>query len=188
MRRLLVVVVLVLVAAVAYRSLGSAETGTGTLTLPQPAPNAGERVRGFEAETADGERFRLKEEGVYVLTFWSLYNEGASKSRPGFEDLANEYAGSGTEFAVVYVNNAPREEAEVPYAVLQDRNGKLASLYNVKHVPRLFLVRDGVVQLVQNGYHDDNEEALRAELTEVLAEDREQDRAREQREERRNTA
>lgn len=188
MRRLVVVAALVLIAAVAYRSFGSAETGTGTLTLPQPAPNAGERVQGFTARTADGGEFRLEEEGVYVLTFWSPYNEGAAKSRPGFENLANEYAGSRTRFAVVYVNNAPEGDTEAPYAVLQDRSGKLASLYNVKHVPRLFLVRDGVVQLVQNGYHDDNEEALRAELGEVLSEDREQDRAREQRQERRNRA
>ena len=186
MRRLVLVVALVLIAAVAYRSFGSAETGTGTLTLPQPAPNAGEKVQGFAAETVDGEEFRIKEEGVYVITFWSTLNEGSTRSRPGFEALVNEYAGSGTRFAAIYVSGAPEEEA--PYAVLQDYNGRLASLYNVKHVPRLFLIRDGIVQLVLNGYHEENEKALRTELTEVLAEDREQEEAREQRRERRNDA
>lgn len=172
MRRLVIVVVLVLAAAAAYRSLGSAETGTGTLTLPQPAPNAGERVQGFTADTVDGETYHMKEEGVYVLTFWSTLNEGASQSRPGFEDLANEYAGSGASFAAVYVSSAPEDEADAPYAVVQDYKGRLAPLYNVKHVPRLFLIRDGVVQLVQNGYYEDNESALRTKLSEVLAEER----------------
>jgi hypothetical protein len=167
-----VVLVLVLAAAVAYRSLGSAETATGTLTLPQPAPNAGERVQGFTTETLGGGTFRMKEEGVYVLTFWSTFNQGASQSRPGFEDLANEYAGSGASFAAVYVSSAHEGEADAPYAVVQDYKGRLASLYNVKHVPRLFLIRDGVVELVQNGYYEDNESALRTKLAEVLTEER----------------
>jgi hypothetical protein len=189
MRRLLIVFAVVMVAAIAYRSLGSAETGTGTLTLQQPAPNAGEQVRGFAAETVDGESYHMKEEGVYVLTFWSTLNQGASQARPGFENLANEYAGSSADFVAIYVNSAPQDDAETPYAVVSDHNGKLAARYNVKHVPRLFLVRDGVVELVQNGYYEDNEDVLRTKLSEVLAEEREQQEARERRiEERRNDA
>ena len=170
MRRFFVVFVVVLAAAVAYRSMGSPETGTGSLTLPGPAPNVGESVPGFTAETVDGETFKLSDEGVYVLTFWSTLNQGAARARPGFERLSQEYGDSGASFAAVYVSNTPELERDAPYTVLRDPTGKLTSLYNVKHVPRLFLIRNGTVKLVQNGYYEENERHLRQTLEEVLPE------------------
>ena len=168
-KRLVVVVLLVLVAAATYRSFGSAETGTGTLTLPQPAPTVGTRAPEFTAETAQGGTFRLSDEGVYVLTFWSTLNEGSNDAQPGFARLAREYEDDGVSFAAVYVNSAPRHD-DVPYAMLQDGTGTLTSpgMYNVKRVPRLFLVKDGHIELVQNGYYEgydkDLEEALKSAL------------------------
>jgi len=55
--------------------------------------------------------------------------------------------------------------------VLQDPSGRLTSRYNVKHVPRLFLVKDGVIELVQNGYYEENEEVLERALEDALAKD-----------------
>ena len=46
----------------------------------------------------------------------------------------------------------------------------LASRYNVKRVPRLFLIEDGTIQLVQNGFYPGNEEQLEDELARVLEE------------------
>jgi thiol-disulfide isomerase/thioredoxin len=165
-RRLIVVFLVVLVAAGSYRSFGSAETGTGTLTLAQPSPTVGERAPEFTAETADGETFVLSDEGVYVLTFWSTLNVNSNDAQPGFEQLAREYD-DGASFAVVYVNSVPRGE-DAPYAMLQDATGKLTSIYNVKRVPRLFLVKDGNIELVLNdyyeGYEEDLEEALKGAL------------------------
>jgi thiol-disulfide isomerase/thioredoxin len=165
-RRLIVVFLVVLAAAGSYRSFGSAETGTGTLTLAQPSPTVGERAPEFTAETADGETFVLSDEGVYVLTFWSTLNVNSNDAQPGFEQLAREYD-DGASFAVVYVNSVPRGE-DAPYAMLQDATGKLTSIYNVKRVPRLFLVKDGNIELVLNdyyeGYEEDLEEALKGAL------------------------
>jgi thiol-disulfide isomerase/thioredoxin len=165
-RRLIVVFLVVLVAAGSYRSFGSAETGTGTLTLAQPSPTVGERAPEFTAETAEGETFVLSDEGVYVLTFWSTLNVNSNDAQPGFEQLAREYD-DGASFAVVYVNSVPRGE-DAPYAMLQDATGKLTSIYNVKRVPRLFLVKDGNIELVLNdyyeGYEEDLEEALKGAL------------------------
>ena len=169
MKRLALVVVLLLVTAVGYRSFGSAETGTGTLTLAQPAPVPGENARTFAVKDSGGGIFELTDEGVYVLTFWSTLNQGSDLSRPGFDRLAREYGGPRVAFAAVYVNSIPEERA--PYAVLQDYRGRLTSLYNVKRVPRLFLVKDGEVQFVQNGYFEDNEKLLEAELRDTLAEE-----------------
>jgi thiol-disulfide isomerase/thioredoxin len=170
-KRLIVVFILLLVVAGLYRSFGSAETGTGTLTLAQPAPTVGERAPGFTAETAQGDTFSLSDEGIYVLTFWSTLNESSNDAQPGFARLAREYEDDGASFAAVYVNSAPKHE-DVPYAMLQDATGKLTSpgMYNVKRVPRLFLVKDGYVKLVLNGYYEGSEEDLKEALEGALEE------------------
>jgi thiol-disulfide isomerase/thioredoxin len=167
-KRLIVIFLVVVVAAGSYRSFGSAETGTGTLTLPQPAPTVEDPAPTFTAESIGGKPFTLSEEGVYVLAFWSTLNEYSNEAQPGFARLAEEYDDDGVSFAVVYVNSTPRDE-DVPYAMLQDPSGKLTSLYNVKHVPRLFLVEDGYIKLVHNGYYEGNEEDLKEALKNALA-------------------
>lgn len=162
-----------LVMAVGWRSYGSPETGTGTLTLPQPAPNPGEQAPTFSAPTVGGETFALKDKGVYVLTFWSTLNEGSSEAGPAFARLAREYSDSGVSFAAVYVGNMPGQPEEAPYTLLRDVSGRLTSLYNVKRVPRLFLIENGRIVLVHNGYYEDNEKYLEEELKELIEEKQE---------------
>jgi thiol-disulfide isomerase/thioredoxin len=164
---LLVVVVLVLAASAAYRFYGSPETGTGNLTLPQPSPNPGERAPIFKAALRDDEEFELSEEGVYVVTFWSTLNMATNDARPEFGQLARDYEDRGVSFVAVYVNNVPELEKDAPYTALGDGSGELTALYNVKRVPRLFLISDGRIELVQNGFQPDNEE-LRVELDRFL--------------------
>lgn len=165
MRRLVLVILLVLLAAFAYRSFGNAETGTGTLTLAQPAPNKGQSAPNFIATGIDGETFRLKDKGTYVLTYWSTLNKGSAESRPDFSQKAKKYGDKGVTFAVVYVNGAPKEDENAPYVVIQDSAGRLASLYNIKRVPRLFVIQDGRITLAQNptfeGAENDFSTALR---------------------------
>ncbi len=170
MRRLIVIFCFVLAAAVGYRSAGGETTGTGTLTLPQPAPNAGEEAPIFEAREAGGDPFALSEEGIYVLTFWNTLNKDTAQARPEFAELARAYSDEGVSFAAIYVDSVPELENGAPYAVLQDSRGVLTSLYNVKRVPRLFVIEDGTIQLVQNGFYPENEEQLEDELAEVLEE------------------
>jgi thiol-disulfide isomerase/thioredoxin len=167
LRRLIVVSLLVLVAATSYRSFGSAETATGSLTLAQPAPAPGDRAPEFTTKTAAGERFTLTDNGVYVLAFWSTLNVNSNKAEPGFKELAEEYDNDEASFAVVYVNGAPKDY-QAPYTLLRDTNGKLTSRYNVKRVPRLFLIKNGDVELVLNGYYDGSEEDLKDALQEAV--------------------
>ena len=167
MKRLIVVSLLVLVAATAYRSFGSAETATGSLTLAQPAPAPGDRAPEFTTKTAGDERFTLTDDGVYVLAFWSTLNVDSDKAEPGFKELAEEYDNEEATFAAVYVNGAP-EDYRAPYTMLRDTNGKLTSRYNVKRVPRLFLIKNGTVELVLNGYYDGSEEDLKDALKQAV--------------------
>lgn len=171
MKRLAVVVCLVLVAAVGYRFTGGEETGTGTLTLPQPSPSKGERAPLFAAPEANGGGdFELSDRGVYVVTFWSTLNKDTAQARPELDRLTREYEDQNVRFAAVYVNSAPEGEKETSYAVLQDGSGVLASRYNVKRVPRLFLIEDGTIALVQNGFYPENEQQLEDELARIVEE------------------
>ena len=49
-----------------------------------------------------------------------------------------------------------------------DGSGELTAMYNVKRVPRLFLISDGEIRLVQNGHYSENEKRLREELDQIL--------------------
>lgn len=171
MKRLLVVAFLVLVASTGYRTYGSPETGTGSLTLPQPAPNPGEKAPVFEAPRQDGGSFELSKQGIYVLTFWSTLNKDTADARPELDRMARDYEDEGVSFAAVYVSNVPESEQDAPYAVLQDSSGELTALYNVKKVPRLFLIDNGTIELVQNGYYLENKERLREELDRILSDE-----------------
>lgn len=170
MRRLLILGVLVLVMAVGWRSYGSPETGTGTLTLPQPAPNVGEAAPEFAASPVNDETFRLDDRGTYVLAFWSTLNQGSYRSRLELSELAQKYSDTGISFAAVYVNNPSGDYSEAPYTVIMDPNGRLTSLYNVKRVPRLFLIDNGRVEFVYNNYHEENQKLLEDRITQLLSE------------------
>jgi hypothetical protein len=170
-KRLVVVFFVVLAAALFYRSFGSAETGTGSLTLPQPAPNVGDHAPGFRVESVDGRDFVLSDQGVYVLTFWSTLNRDSNEAVAGFEDLAKRYEDDGVSFAVIYVNSAPSDD-DVPYTMLLDSTGELVSKYNVKRVPRLFVVEDGTIEYVQDYYYEGYEKSLREAIDQALAKEK----------------
>jgi thiol-disulfide isomerase/thioredoxin len=170
-KRLAIVFVLVLTTALVYRSFGSAETGTGSLTLPQPAPNEGDNAPAFEVETVAGRDFELSDHGVYVLTFWSTLNKDSNEAESGFEDLARKYDGDGVSFAVVYVNSAPNDE-HVPYTMLLDSTGELVSKYNVKRVPRLFVIKDGTIEYAQDVYYEGYDKDLKVAIQESLTDEK----------------
>lgn len=171
MKRLAVVAVLVVAMALFYRSFGSPETGTGNLTLAAPEPNIGSAARTFTATDVEGNRFELSDEGVYVLAFWSPLNQNSNRARPGFVEVAREY-GEEASFAVIYVNGA-RRDVDAPYDRLHDPTGRLASRYNVKRVPRLFVVRDGVISWAVDEYYEGYEKDLGQKIEEATTEKQE---------------
>jgi thiol-disulfide isomerase/thioredoxin len=172
-KRLAIVFFVVLATALIYRSFGSAETGTGSLTLPQPAPNVGDNAPTFDVKTVAGREFELSDHGVYVLTFWSTLNKDSNEAEPGFDDLARKYEDDGVTFAVVYVNSAPNDY-HVPYTMLLDSTGELVSKYNVKRVPRLFVVENGTIEYAQDYYYEGYEKELEEAVDEALTDEKDQ--------------
>lgn len=168
MRRLAAVAFLLLALALAYRFLANPETGTGNLSLAAPEPNVGSSVSNFKARDTDGGTFELTDKGVYVLAFWSTLNRNSNQARPRFIGLAREY-GDEASFAVVYVNGALEDE-DAPYDRLHDPTGTLASRYNVKRVPRHFVIRDGEISYTLDTYGSNYEKVLRQEINAALEE------------------
>jgi peroxiredoxin len=168
MRRLMVVLALVAALAVGYRLYASPATGTGSLTLPPPAPIPGQDAPNFTAERQGGGIFSLSERGTYVIAFWDTLSYYSKQSKPYFRKLAENYSGDGARFVVVYVDNPPEDEVgSLPYEVVWDRNGRLASFYNVKRVPRLFIVKDGTVRMTYDDFSPEGYEEVRKTLEEV---------------------
>ena len=168
MRRLIVVLVLVVVFAGAYRHYGSPTTGTGTLTLPPPAPAPGDDAPAFSADRV-GQRgaFVLSGQGTYVVAFWSRLSLNSERSEPHLRRLAEDFGGENVRFAASYINGPPEVAGTRPYAVLRDGNGRLASLYNAKRVPRLFVVKDGTVRLTHDGFPPEGYAEVRETLEEL---------------------
>ena len=178
MKRLVVVAVLVLALALVYRPIFDEGTGTGNLTLAAPEPNVGSSVSNFEARDTDGGNFELTDDGIYVLAFWSTLNRNSNQARPQFVELAREY-GDEASFAVVYVNGALEDE-DAPYDRLHDPNGTLQSRYNVKRVPRTFVIRNGEVSYVLDefslrDYSEDYGKFLRQGIADTVEEQAKED-------------
>ena len=173
MKRLALVAVLVLVGSLLYDEFASPETGTGSLTLAAPEPNIGSTAKNFTARDVEGQDFELSDSGVYVLAFWSPWNQSSNRARPGFVEAAREYKEEAS-FAVVYMDGE-REDRDAPYDRLYDATGRLASRYNVKRVPRLFVVRDGVISWVMDEYYLGYEEDLKQEIDDALAQKSKED-------------
>jgi hypothetical protein len=169
MRRLILVLALVLILAAAYRYIGPPATDRASPTLPGPAPNVGASVPTFTHERYDdGGTFDLSDQGIYVLTFWDTLNRDSNRAQPYFDLLARDFRGAGVHFAAVYIGDPPRQDGDLPYTVIQDEDGSLAAKYNVKRVPRIFVISDGRVYAVQNNFLPENYELLREVLQELV--------------------
>src|SRR3954447_17221603 len=111
-RRLVLVATLVLAVAVLYRTMGSPTTGSGSRsspTIPGPEPNAGTPAPTFVHERYDGGTFDLSDRGVYVLTFWDTLNRDSNLAHPYSARLAEDFEGTGTRFAAIYIGDPPKD-------------------------------------------------------------------------------
>ena len=115
-----------------------------------------------EPWVADGEYRQGAVDLLGILAYGAL---------AAFERLAREFSEEEVSFAAVYVGGVPGSDHDAPYNVIQDSTGELTAMYNVKRVPRLFLIDDGEVVLAQDAYYEANEGEIRYELNEILQEE-----------------
>lgn len=154
MRRLILVLTLVAVVAVFYRPLADSTTGTGALTLRPPSPAPEESAPSFTHQTLDSDTFEVNDKGMYVVSFLNAGNVGSNQIKPTLSRLTEEFSGSGVRFATVYVGSLPTDAESAPYAVMTDGYGDLSGQYKIKTVPRTFVISDGRVHYVEDGFDD----------------------------------
>jgi hypothetical protein len=58
--------------------------------------------------------------------------------------------------------------------MLLDSTGELVSKYNVKRVPRLFVVENGTIEYAQDYYYEGYEKSLKEAVDEALADEKDQ--------------
>jgi hypothetical protein len=167
----MVVLALVAALAVAYRLYGSPTTGTGTLTLPPPAPAPHRRRLDLLRRSSGGRKLLplrtgyLRSRLLGELELRGSLSYYSKQSEPYFRGLARDFGREGVRFAAVYIDDPPEEDAgSLPYAVVWDQGGRLASLYNVKRVPRLFVVKDGTVLMTYDDLSPEAYEEVRKTL------------------------
>ncbi len=172
-RRLALVVVVVLALAAVYRSFGSAETGTGNLTLPPPEPNEN-RTRG----TSRPSTWKGTRSSSPTRASTSSPSGAPSTRTPTRHSRASRSWRGSTATRRRLLRRRLRqqraqEDGDAPYdRFFSPRRGGSTSLYNVKRVPRLFVIDEGKIAFPLDGYYDGYQNDLEEELDAALEEDR----------------
>ena len=140
---------------------------------------AGPVLAGDEPSLAmlgDADPADLKGRVVYV-DFWASWCAPCQKSFPWMAELHEERAGDGL---VILAVNLDREKSkadrflagrDVPFRILHDPEGKIASAFDVKAMPTAFVFdRSGAFAWKHEGFRDSEAEEVAAEIGKLLAE------------------
>ena len=125
----------------------------------------------LDAKTAAGKRFRLKDmAGKWVLfTFGASWCEPCRKELPAWDKIAPKLAGK-VLFVAVNINNDMEEGKQFIESLklrrifpvyLPDEDSPALKAYDPARMPSTFLIDpEGIVRLVQYGYHPGEEDKL----------------------------
>jgi len=137
----------------------------------------GQGAPDFDLMKIDGTPFRLKEmQGkILILDFWATWCGPCIRSIPTLIDVSKEYKEAGVELVLVNLEepeNRVRPFLErfktIPTVVL-DTDGSVSKQYAVSAIPHTVLIdRDGGIADIFVGASEENEEALRKKIDELL--------------------
>jgi thiol-disulfide isomerase/thioredoxin len=141
----------------------------------QPAPAFG-AVLLQGNETVELERHRGK---VLYLDFWASWCGPCRQSLPAMEKLRTEFGPAGFEVIAVNLDEQPQDGLDflkkypVTYPIVQDAQGRIARLYDVRTMPMSYLIdRKGVVRHVHQGFNKKDIPRLRAAVAELVREEK----------------
>jgi thiol-disulfide isomerase/thioredoxin len=139
----------------------------------------GDKYVELDAKTGAGKHFRLKDmAGKWVLfTFGASWCEPCHKELPAWDKVAPKLAGK-VLFVAVNINNKLEEGKQFVDSLklkhvfpvfLPDEDSPAIKAYDPERMPSTFVIDpDGVVRLVQYGYHNGDEDALAKTLGELI--------------------
>ena len=147
------------------------------------APEIGAPAPDFTAENyVTGKKVRLSaQQGkIAVVTFWATWCAPCREELPNLEKL-QRYLGKG-KIAVLAINfqDAPEtirrlrnnaKKAGWNINMLLDPDGRIAHQYDVKAIPRMYLIgKDGTIRATYVGFGDGSLEEMVDDLNAVLGE------------------
>jgi thiol-disulfide isomerase/thioredoxin len=139
----------------------------------QPAPDFGATLLQGNG-TLELEQYRDK---VLYLDFWASWCGPCRQSLPALEALRTEFGADGFEVIAVNLDEKPQDGLDflkkypVTYPVVQDAQGRIARLYDVRSMPMSYLIdRQGVVRHVHQGFNKKDIPRLKAAVAELLGE------------------
>ena len=133
----------------------------------------------LDAKTAAGKKFRLKDmSGKWVLfTFGASWCEPCHKELPAWDKIAPKLAGK-VLFVSVNINNKIEEGKQFIESLklkhifpvfLPDEDSPAIKAYDPERMPSTFVIDpQGVVQLVEYGYHNGDEDKLVQTLSDLV--------------------
>ncbi len=152
---------------------------TVTAGTAQAEVKKGDKYVELDATTAAGKHFRLKDmAGKWVLfTFGASWCEPCHKELPAWDKVAPKLGGK-VLFVAVNINNDLDEGKKFIESLklkhifpvfLPDENSPAIKAYDPNKMPSTFVIDpEGIVRLVQYGYHVGEEDQLTKTLDEMV--------------------
>ncbi len=114
---------------------------------------------------------------VVLVDFWATWCKPCEASFPFYSELKNKYAQQGFEILAVSVDTEDEvvknylETKPMPFVVLRDPEGSLASQVNLNTMPTAILLsRSGKISYVHQGFVPEDQKTMEAKLQELLQE------------------
>lgn len=150
--------IIVLILGAAWIWISKPPTG-GTTQGTIPAPHEGFLAPDFTLSTFSGESYSLADfRGKPVLVnFWASWCPPCRTEMPAMQNVYDKYKDEG--FTVLAVNTTYQDNLgdaitfaqirQLSFPLLLDRDGSVASLYEVRSLPTSFFIdRQGIIQEV----------------------------------------
>lgn len=150
----------------------------------QASPAVGTVPPDFKTKNVvTGETLRLSEQRgkIVVLTFWATWCGPCRKELPILEAVQRQVGKDHLEVLAVAFHETPdnfRQLKKVAtekgwqLALIEDDSGRIASHYEIKAIPHLFIIgRDGKVLAEHTGYGESSLDSLVDELNRALRPD-----------------
>lgn len=117
----------------------------------------GDQAPDFELVDLEGNKHRLsdyKGQGVF-LNFWGTWCPPCKKEMPYMEGFSKEFEEKGVHILTINVGEPKvkvelfRDELDLTFPILLDKNKSVMDLYNIKPLPTTFLINsEGVIEEV----------------------------------------
>jgi peroxiredoxin len=173
------VIAVVVIAILAWSAMGGSGDGFTKVEIAPDtgvtAPTVGSSPTPFSGLTYDGKPASLADYAgkPLWLTFGGSWCRDCRVEMPELIETYNRYSGEGLSVLGVFINEpaadtgAYAQRVGIPFSIISDANGKIASAYRLMGVPtHVFIGRDGLIRDIKIGAlaKDEMEAAVQAIL------------------------